>query len=112
MTIEKFGISRFVFDQTAIQNLGYCYFSFGTVKAKNGDYSPLTWNVNPYFPNNYMIGMQMFNTSGKNYINFASTVGAASAVSGNWNFLYLSFNYWSFKLRTCPTGYPFFLLLT
>jgi hypothetical protein len=112
MSITEWGISRFVFDQTAIQNLGYCFFSFGTVVATNGDYSPLTWNTSPYFPNNYMMGMLMFNTSGQSQLNFTSTMGATSAVTGNWNFLYLSFHYWSFKLRTCPTGYPFFLLLT
>jgi hypothetical protein len=36
-------------------------------------------------------------------------MGPTTTIIGTTNFIYLSFNYWSFRLRDCPVGIPYYL---
>lgn len=59
-----------------------------------------------------MIGMKSFNFSSISSVKFATTIGTTTSVASSSMYKYLSFMYWSFKLRVCPTGYPYFIAST
>lgn len=54
----------------------------------------------------------MFNTSGQTRLDFLASIGNTTSISGTSNFTYMSFHYWTFKIRVCPVGTPFFYLQT
>ena len=107
LTLYAFGFSRMIFDKTAIEALGYCFFQFGELQALNGNTSPLTFTTNPFFANNFMMGMKCFNVN-TNRLKFTATIGTTTSVASPIAFKYLSFMYWSFRKRVCPTGFPYF----
>jgi hypothetical protein len=109
MTLYEYGLSRILFDQTQIQDLGYSYFTFGTLIGKNSDYSPFTFDSLPFFPSNCMVGLQTFNITGQGSLNFTTTIGPTTTIVGSTQFIYMSFNYFTFKYRSCPSGIPYFL---
>lgn len=107
MSLYQFGFSRIIFDKTAIEALGYCYFQFGELRATNGDNNPLTFTTSPFFANNFMLGMKSFSLQ-LNKFKFRCNIGSTTTVSNTGSYKYLSFMYWSFRWRVCPTGYPYF----
>lgn len=58
------------------------------------------------------MGMKSFVASGINTLQFATSIGITTTVSSTVNFKYLSFMYWTFRLRVCPTGFPYFDAIT
>lgn len=107
----SFGFSRIIFDKTAIESLGECFFRFGELQATNNNDSPLTFTTNPFFSANFMLGMKSFNTEGETKLKFSTSMGTTTSVSSN-KFTSLSFMYWTFRKRVCPAGYPFFQIST
>ena len=103
-----FGFSRMIFDKTAIEALGFCFFQFGELQATNGNTNPLTLTTTPFFSTNFMMGMKSFHVNGPNKLKFSTTLASTTSVSSPISFTYLSFMYWSFKKRVCPAGYPYF----
>jgi hypothetical protein len=55
-----FGFSRIIFDRTAIEALGYCYFKYGQLNSTNGDTSTLSLTLPVYIDVNFMMGMKSF----------------------------------------------------
>jgi hypothetical protein len=108
MTLFRFGFSRIIFDKTAIQALGYCFFQYGEVTGINGNNSALTFTTTPFFANNFMMGMKSFHVNGLFRFRFATSIGTTTTIGGTDAYIYLKFMYWSFKLRACPVGYPYF----
>ncbi len=108
MNMTVFGFSRIIFDKTAIQALGFCYFQYGLLESTNGNTSPLTFSTTPFISNNFMMGMKSFHVNVVNSFKFTTTIGTTTSVASTTMFTYLSFMYWSFKLRVCPTGFPYF----
>lgn len=92
--------------------MGECFFQFGELQARSGATSTLTVTTNPFFSGNFMMGMKCFDSTGNNKLKFVTTMGTTTSVSSNVNFPYLSFMYWSFKKKVCPTGYDYFQIST
>jgi hypothetical protein len=59
-----------------------------------------------------MMGMKSFYVNGQNFFSFESSLGETTSVSSTSGYQTLMFMYWSFRLRVCPTGYPYFELPT
>lgn len=59
-----------------------------------------------------MMGMKSFNVSGISSLKFSTTISTTTSVASSSAYKYLSFMYWSFKLRVCPAGYPYFIAST
>ena len=108
LTMYAFGFSRMIFDKTAIEALGFCFFQFGELQATNGNASPLTFTTTPFFSTNFMMGMKSFHVNGPNKLKFSTTIASTTSVASPISFNYFSFMYWSFKKRVCPAGYPYF----
>lgn len=56
--------------------------------------------------------MKCFKVNGPSKLKFTSSIGTTTSISSTISFTYLSFMYWSYKLRQCPAGYPLFELAT
>lgn len=78
----------------------------------NGDTSTLQVAINPFISKNFMMGMKSFNMTGLSKFKFQTNEGTTTNVNNSVAYKFLSFSYWSFKLRVCPAGYPYFQLLT
>lgn len=52
--------------------------------------------------------MKSFSVSGAPTLSFASSIAATTTITSTIAFKHLTFMYWSFKLRVCPAGYPYF----
>lgn len=55
-----------------------------------------------------MMGMKSYSVLYLNRFKFTTTISSTTSVSNSNNYQKLSFMYWSFKLRVCPVGYPYF----
>lgn len=53
-----------------------------------------------------MIGMISFYYNANQGFDF--TFNTSLICTGSMNFRRLTFNYFNFRIRTCPTGYPYF----
>lgn len=59
-----------------------------------------------------MFGLKSYNARGSDKIQFRTTIASNTRVNSGFNFVSISFMYWSFKKRECPAGYPFFQIST
>lgn len=87
--------------------MGFCYFNFGELAASNSIVSSLTFTTTPFVASNFMFGMKSFYYNSTT-LKFVTTMGTTTSVASTSGFKYLSFMYWSYKLRQCPGGYPLF----
>lgn len=73
MKVKTFGFSRIIFDKTAIENLGYCYFDYGEIISLNGNISSLSINFNIYLSTNFMFGLKSFHLQNYSALQFITS---------------------------------------
>ena len=88
--------------------MGVNYFQYGVLTANNSNSSPLTLTTSPYISANFMFGLKCFHVNTVASLKFTTTDGATTSVSVTNTFIGLVFSYWSFRQRSCPTGFPNF----
>jgi hypothetical protein len=105
--ITSYFYSRMIYDQTAIQASQTTYLDGGDLYSTNSDYDQLSTSF--YYSSNtsFMIGLNYFSSLDSSAINWSFDVNTIKT-TGTFQFHNMSINFWNYRYRECPTGFPFF----
>lgn len=104
-TLHYFFYSRLIYDQTALQESQYTYVDSGSASSTTnlaGLSFTLIWKNNT----NFFTGLTTFSYESTANFDFAFdySLNWAGAMAFNW----ITFDYFNYRIRVCPAGYPYF----
>jgi predicted alpha/beta hydrolase family esterase len=108
-TITKFLFSRLILDKTVVESTQASFMDCDKATSTAGNWASLTLNLVWSTPLNFVIGLGAFTLGATDLFSFNfSTTGLTC--TGTSNYTYLEFSFFSYRFRSCPSGFPYFLL--
>lgn len=85
--MSKLGFYRIIFDKTAIENIGYNFFHYGSLESYDNNQSALSVDLNPFFIENAIVGLKSFRIISKYKFHF-DTSQSNGIISISTNYAY------------------------
>jgi hypothetical protein len=110
-TITSLQFARFIYDQTLLQSSLTTFIDSGLISSSNTNWTSLSLALVWKQSSNFLIGLNSIAYDSTAAIDFNYDEPSLTC-TGASTFHTLTFGYWNYRYRTCPSGYPFFSAVT